>query len=126
MTPDDADIVEVKRLDKQWAEDATRSDAVGLGRLLAEDLRYVHSNGAIDTKQSLIAAIASRSLVYIAIDSEDVDARFIGDAVVLTNTTRLRVNARGSEQNFQARFLRVYVRGSDGWKLTVHQGTRLP
>ena len=125
MIPTAADIAEVKKLDRQWADDVTRGDTVALSRVLADELRYVHSNGSIDTKQSLVAAIASRDLVYHSIESEDVDVRVIGNAALLTSTTRLRIMAGGREQDFQARFLRVYLRENSGWQLAFHQGTRL-
>ena len=102
MTPAADDASEVKKLDNQWAEDAIKGDTVALSRLLTDDLRYVHSNGAIDTKQTLVSAIASGALVYKSIDSEDVEVRIIGSAAVLTSTTRLRIKSRGDEHDFQA------------------------
>lgn len=121
-----ADIIEVRRLDRQWAEDATRGDTVALGRIFADELRYVHMTGAIDTKQTLMSAIESRDVVYDSIDSEDVDVRVIGDAAVLTSRTRLQIRTGGRKDSFQGQFLRVYLRGNGGWQLAFHQGTRLP
>jgi len=125
MTPAADDASEVKKLDNQWAEDAIKGDTVALSRLLTDDLRYVHSNGAIDTKQTLVSAIASGALVYESIDSEDVEVRIIGSAAVLTSTTRLRIKSRGDEHDFQARFLRVYVRDDGAWRLAFHQGAKI-
>ena len=120
-----SDIAEVKDLDRQFADAALKGDLSTLSRILADEVIYVHANGAIDTKQSFIAALASGSRAYLAIDSLDVDARLIGDVAVLTSLTRLHVKAGGSELDLRARFLRVYIRGTDGWKLTYHQGTGL-
>jgi ketosteroid isomerase-like protein len=125
MTPAADDVADVKKLDRQWAEYATKGDTAALSRLLADDVRYVHSSGAIDTKQTLVSTIASGALVYHAIDSEDVQVRIIGSAAILTSTTRLRVNSHGQEHDFQARFLRVYVRTDSAWRLAFHQGSKI-
>ena len=125
MTPAADDVAEVKKLDRQFAEEATKGDTAALSHLLADDLRYVHSSGAIDTKQTLVSAIASGALVYHAIDSEDVEVRIIGSAAVLTSTTRLRINSRGQERDFLARFMRVYTKEDGAWRLAFHQGSKL-
>ena len=125
MIPAADDVAEVKKLDLQWAADAIKGDTVALSRLLADDLRYVHSSGAIDTKHTLVSAIASGALVYHAIDSEDVEVRIIGSAAVLTSTTRLRINSHGQERDFLARFMRVYVRDDGAWRLAFHQGSKI-
>lgn len=41
-----------------------RQDTVTLSRILAKDLIYIHTNGVIDDKSSLLKSIASRAIVY--------------------------------------------------------------
>ena len=126
MTTSDSDRRQVQELDRRCAEFAIQGDAAALSSILADDLRYVHATGTVDTKQSLVASIASGAVEYVSIESEDVEVRVIGDAAILTSSGRLHVRARGNEIKLRGLFLRVYVKGAEGWKLTFHQGTRLP
>jgi hypothetical protein len=51
-------------MEKMRFDAMIRQDTVTLSRILANDLIYIHTNGVIDDKTSLLKSIASGSVVY--------------------------------------------------------------
>jgi hypothetical protein len=43
-----------------------RSDLAAIGKIMADDVTYVHASGKVDTKASYLAAIGSGQLHYIS------------------------------------------------------------
>lgn len=97
-----------------------------LGDLLAEDLVYVHTTGAADTKERFIDHQTSGDLRYETIEPEEPLIRTYGPAGVVTGTARMGVRIRGESRSFRIRFTDVYNRTEEGWKLVAWQSTRLP
>jgi uncharacterized protein (TIGR02246 family) len=123
LADDEADL---RALDRDWAQATIKGDAAALGRIFADDLRYVHGNGSIENKQQFLAALKRGGMKYHSIDFEEVGVRVLGDSAVVTSTPRIRIFIDGKEQDFKARFLRVYLKRNGRWQLTFHQATRIP
>ena len=123
---EDAAVVQVKKVDQQWADATLRRDAASLNRILADDLKYVHGNASVQNKQQFIASLNSGDMVYHSIDFQDVDVRVLGDTAVVMSMPRIKIFIDGKEQQFQVRFLRVYVKRKGAWQMLAHQATRLP
>ena len=113
-------------LDKKRMTAMAERDYATLNELIADDLVYTHSTARLDTKQSLIGNMQSGSTVYTAVVPSGVAAQDLGDAVVLTGTCRISVNAGGRANNFGVRFTDVYARRSGRWQMVAWQSTRLP
>src|SRR3954447_10996253 len=113
-------------LDRQRMEAMCRQDVEALNKLLADDLVYIRSSARIDTKQSLIGNMQSGSTVYSKIDASEVQARDLGDAVVLTGVARISVGSAGRTQNFGVRFADVYANQGGRWQMVHWQSPRLP
>jgi len=94
--------------------------------LLSDDLIYTHSTARLDTKQSLIGAMASGTTVYTAVEPSEVTAQDLGDAVVLTGVARISVMSRGTPNSFRVRFTDVYANTGGQWQMVTWQSTRLP
>ena len=113
-------------LDKKRMTAMAQKDVSTLNALLADDLVYTHSSARLDTKQSLIGNMQSGSTVYTSVVPSDVKAQDLGDAVVLTGSCRISVNAGGRPNNFGVRFTDVYVNRGGRWQMVTWQSTRLP
>jgi len=113
-------------LDKKRMDAMCQQDVPTLHVLLADDLVYTHSSARLDTKQSLIGAMASGTTVYTAIEPSDVKAQDLGNAVVLTGSARIRVTSNGNPSSFGVRFTDVYVNNGGQWQMVAWQSTRLP
>ncbi|HTT78887.1 MAG TPA: nuclear transport factor 2 family protein [Stellaceae bacterium] len=113
-------------LDKKRMTAMAERDYATLDELIADDLVYAHSTARLDTKHSLIANMQSGGTVYTSVVPSDVKAQDLGDAVVLTGTCRIGVNAGGRANNFGVRFTDVYARRGGRWQMVAWQSTRLP
>lgn len=113
-------------LDRQRMEAMGKQDMATLNALLSEDLIYTHSSARLDTKKSLIGAMASGSTVYRSVVPSDVKAQDLGSAVVLTGAARISVTSNGNDIDFGVRFTDVYVNRDGQWQMVAWQSTRLP
>jgi ketosteroid isomerase-like protein len=103
-----------------------QQDVAALNSIIADDLVYTHSNARQDTKASLIGNMQAGSTVYQAIDTSDVVAQDLGDAVVLTGVAQIKVSSNGNPNSFGVRFVEVYAKRDGEWKMVTWQSTRTP
>ena len=103
------------------------ADVGGLERILADELRYVHASGNVETKYQLIASLESGNLDYQAIEPSDVVVRIHGDTAVVTGFADFRLEVRGTRSSARLLYTAVYKRIQGGaWRLWVYQSTRHP
>ena len=61
MTQTDSVVQEILALDQERLKAMTDADIEVLNRILSDDLSYVHTAAAVDTKESFTGALASRA-----------------------------------------------------------------
>ena len=99
------------------------ADVDTLARILADDLSYVHTTAAIDTKESLTGGLASGRLNYESITPTTERAvRTYGDCAIVRGGARVHVNGN----HFSLEYTVVYVNNDDNWQMTSWHATRLP
>lgn len=103
-----------------------REDLPGLDTLLAPELTYIHSDGALESKAQFLATVRTGRLHYQAIEPGDLKAHVYGDAGVVTGRSRMRVKAGADLLQFSIRFTALYRRTGKRWLLVAWQATRLP
>jgi len=102
-----------------------RADAAALDTLLADDVVYVRSSGAVDTKAQYIRSLgASGPYALDSLVPGDLSVRVYGQAAVVTG--RLLVKLRAQPAPYALRFTDVWERRNGRWQLVVFQATRLP
>ncbi|WP_428484257.1 nuclear transport factor 2 family protein [Rhodopila sp.] len=112
-------------LDRQRMTAMAEKDVATLNKLISDDLIYTHSSARLDTKQSLIDAMASGATVYTSVEPSDVVAQDLGSAVVLTGVAAISVNSAGKANSFRVRFTDVYTNKGGAWQMVTWQSTRL-
>ena len=120
------DAGDVAKVDQQWCDAIVRRDSPALEKIMADDLHYVHGNASIQTKQQFLADVKGGAMIYHSLVASDRKARAMGDAVVVTESPHMKILIDGKEQEFTARFLRVYQKRAGNWVLVFHQATRVP
>jgi len=122
----DTDLDAVREAEAQRQEALIAGDAALLEVILADDLTYTHSQGRVQTKAELIASLTSGRVRYRSIVVDDPEPRLVSDsAAVVTSPASMVVEAAGRTMNLRSRFLAVYGRRGDGWKLVAYQSTSL-
>ncbi len=132
LTPSDgAGVQAVLRAEEQRRQALLAGDGAALQTLLADDLVYVHSTAASDTKTSYLAKLQSGSLKYLSLQFDDLQVRLAGHCAVVTGRMSAEVSKDGQARQVRSLFMTVWSADGDGgapaqWTLRAHQGTPVP
>lgn len=96
-------------------------DMATLDRLLDPTLRYIHSSGGTDSKESYIAGFASGHVRYRNIIRSEPSIQVSGDAALVTNRLEIDILVGGSPKQIEARATAVWSRSSGRWRLIYMQ-----
>lgn len=102
------------------------ADCEALGALLAPDLRYVHSTGVVDTRESLMAKLAGGQIAYRHLAFEQLAVTRTTDAAIVSGEMRAQVQRGEALLDIATCYLAVWLRRSGAWQLAAFQGTTLP
>ena len=100
-----------------------QGDTHCLASLLAEDLTWTHSSGAVENKEAFIAAIASGNVRYEALEIAQDEIRGDGALVVHDGVLRGRASRGGQSKVLHARYLAVWRSVGNTFELMAWQST---
>lgn len=120
------DIDAVLAAEQQRAEAMVAGDLGTLGALLEDGCRYVHSTGAVDTKESYLARIADGTFAYTWITATDQNAVDLGSAVLVSFTMSAELVLSGTPGPYRSQAVTVWRTGPDGPRMVHFQATRTP
>lgn len=115
---------EALRLDALRCEALLNGDAALLGTLVSPALRYRHSTGRLDSRDSYLAGVASGATRYLKIDREDIHARAVGAAVIVEGRVRLEVELEGERRSMSNFWLSVWAMEGGRLLMTAWASTR--
>ena len=104
----------------------TSANPAKLAATFSDELLYVHSNGKVDTKASLAAAISSGKSVYHAITYEQRDFREVAPGLVLvTGRCRVQLGKAAPFNELYLSFLAAYRLEKGTWRFLAWQSCKL-
>lgn len=122
-----ADQAEVLAADGVRIEAMTTADRPLLEEILDDDLHYAHSNGVVDTKDSLIDLITSGRTTYVAYEPAERHVSFPVEGIaIVSGRAAIVVRNQQGRNEFTVSYLAVWRRAIDGWKFLAWQSARLP
>jgi hypothetical protein len=101
-------------------------DAATLDALLADDLTYTHSTGAVQSKSDLIRAINSGKTRYRSIESPQPQVRVYDASAIVTGPVDMGLETDGKSLFARSRFTALYVLRGGMWRLAAYQSTSRP
>ena len=116
---------DVQKADDRRFEAMRGRDWSELDAALADDLTYVHSTARLESKAEHLAALRAGKPHYLGIAPRDRRVRVRGDVGVVNGITEMHVERDGKENRFTVRYLAVYARAGDRWRMIAWQSTRL-
>ena len=114
----------VRQVEDRRVKAMIDDDFAALDAVLADDLTYTHSSGALDTKASYLETLKSGKTKYLTFDRTPSVVRLYGDTAVITGAATLSL--RGQAAPFSLRYTLVYVKRDGLWRTVAWQSTRLP
>jgi ketosteroid isomerase-like protein len=122
-TATEADVLQA---DDRRFEAMRRGDWAALDAALSDDLTYVHSTARLESKAEHIANLRAGKPHYRGITPRDRRARVHGGVGVVNGVSQMHVERDGKEQRFTVRYLAVYAKAGEQWRLIAWQSTREP
>jgi ketosteroid isomerase-like protein len=116
---------DVLKADDHRFEAMRRGDWAALDAALADDLIYVHSTARLESKAEHIANLRAGKPHYRGIAPRERRARVHGGVGVVNGVSDMHVERDGKEQRFTIRYLAVYVKAGEHWRMMAWQSTRL-
>jgi ketosteroid isomerase-like protein len=127
MMPTDAEAAaEVLKADDRRFEAMRKSDWAGLDAVLADDLTYVHSTARLESKAEHVANLRAGKPHYRGIAPRERRARVHGGIGAVNGVSEMHVENGGKEQHFTVRYLAVYAKSGEQWRMIAWQSTRQP
>ena len=100
-------------------------DVAALDRAFAPEFTFSDPSGPVVSKEQWLQDIASGNLVFDAIDVKPAELRHLGDRVVVSGEATIRARYTKSDYSGTFRYLGVYMKRGDAWKLELTSAERL-
>ena len=117
---------ELVRADDRRFEAMRKADWDALDAALADDLTYVHSSARLESKKEHLANLRAGKPHYRGIAPRDRHARVLGNVGIVNGISEMHVENAGKEQRFTVRYLAVYTKAGEQWRMLAWQSTRVP
>ena len=117
---------EVLRADDRRFEAMRKSDWPALEAALADDLVYVHSTARVESKGEHVGNLKAGKPHYRGIAPRDRKVRVLGSVGIVNGVSEMHVENAGKEQRFTVRYLAVYAKAGNAWRMTAWQSTKVP
>ncbi len=109
---------ELASIDQRIEDAVVRGDRERLRQLCAEDFRFSHFSGEVQSKAQWLADVAERPFSRRIVSEVQVEAH--GNAALTTG--RIAVTARAPPmRRYTLRYLRLYVLEERHWRLASHR-----
>ena len=119
----DNSVGEVVGCLERWWVAVVAGDTAGVDALSADEMRYVHSSGHVDTKATYLPAIVDGTFDYQATTRSEEEGWLVGGAVMLTGRSATDVVVRGRPVQLDTRYTTVWVDDGGAWRMLVWQST---
>ena len=122
LTGTEADVL---RADDRRFEAMRGGDWTALDAALADDLTYVHSTARLESKAEHVANLRAGKPHYRGIAPRERKVRVHGGVGVVNGVSEMHVERDGREQRFTVRYLAVYAKAGEQWRMIAWQSTRV-
>jgi ketosteroid isomerase-like protein len=112
---------EIVRLEHAQAAAVVAADLPTLDAIYADDFRFTHGTGEVQTKTEWLDDLRTGRRVYESREVTDLDVERHGDIAVTYGRLEIRLRRDGQNQYFSARYVRVYARRDERWQLISHR-----
>lgn len=116
----------VREAERLRTQALVQRDIEVLRRLISGDYYHVESNGRVRTKTEFLQALARDEYRIRNYGVEEMEIRLVGDGgtAIVTGTYRA-VPVDQPATSLRGRYVRIWTRHPEGWRVALHQGTQI-
>ncbi len=116
-------IQEVIETERRWVQAHRDLDIDVIEAILNEAYTQLQSDGSVKRKPETVASYASGHRHWDVAESDQYDVQIFGDVALLIGRWIGRGENSGDKFDYMARFMSLYVKTTEGWKLIADQST---
>lgn len=129
-SPDSPGAASPAELEILAVRDAIRTavkarDAATLRLIYTDDFTHTHGSGKVDGRDTRIVSLLVDEPTIEMAPADDLHIRVHGNATAIV-TGRSPIINRAENRTYDFRWVQVFVRDGERWRLAVSQATRLP
>jgi len=107
-----------------WRQAMMKKDGAALARLYHEDIRYGHSSGLVEDRNTAVNHIVTTKTNYVSVDLVDTKVVVQGNIALVNGRVNYKEMADGKPSDVKMHVLHVWVRTPQGWQMIGRQSTR--
>jgi ketosteroid isomerase-like protein len=120
------DIEDLSAQADRWDKAIVRKDRAAIEANMAQDFRQIDGHGNVETKLSFVDGLMAPELQIDPYAVEEFQVRLYGEVALLSGRTRMTGRYEGKPFQSHYRYIDIYVRGSQGWRIVSVQISKIP
>jgi hypothetical protein len=106
---------------------AIAQDVSALEGMVADEVRYCHTTGSVDTKASYLEMVRTGSIDWLEVHPNGMEARIYGEVGIIAGEVhqKITVGGRAEPVDMHIRTIDVYVNRDGRWQLTEFQASNV-
>ena len=120
------DIADLSVRADKWDKAIVRKDRAAIEENMTQDFRQIDGRGNIEARHSFVEGLMDPELEIDPYAVEEFQVRLYGDVALLSGRTKMTGRYEGKPFQSHYRYIDIYVRGSQGWKIVSVQISKLP
>jgi hypothetical protein len=118
-------VISAVRADKARLTAMMAGDGEGLARLMSDQLRFVHSDGRVESKADYVKNLMAGDTQYADAKTSELETMQVSpDVVVVLGTQEMRKRLGPDWSNIKLRYLAVWRNESGTWRMIAWQSAR--
>ena len=109
-----------------WDKAIVRKDRAAIEANMADDFRQIDSRGNVETKASFVDDLMSPDLQIDPYTVEEFEVRIYDNVALLSGRTRMTGRFQGKPFTTHYRYIDIYVRRGEQWKIVSVQISAIP
>jgi ketosteroid isomerase-like protein len=118
-------VISALRADKARLAAMVAGDADALARLLSDQLRFVHSDGRVESKTDYVKNLMAGDTAYADAKTSELETTQVAaDVVVVIGVQEMRKRLGPTWSDIKLRYLAVWRNESGTWRMVAWQSAR--
>ena len=112
---------ELLNFEKSVEKAVVATDIPFLENAYADDFRFKHGTGLVDSKSSWLKSVAGAKGKFISRETDSVEVEIHGPIGITSGRLTVRRKGEKAEQHYMVKYVRVYVKKDDHWQMIMHR-----